>query len=289
MNDEKSLRDLYLYDNCGCKEHSKIIKSTRIKETCTINYGYDNCMKSPLIQEKTKNTIMMIYGVSFIGSSKKIRDKISKTVKKKYNVDHVGQIPTAIEKGQNTCLLRYGNKYYIHSEQGKLKVKDTYMKQYGLPCNLQVEEVKQMIIQTNLLKYGVPFPMQNPIVAQLQQEHSYKSKKFIYPSGRIDSVQGYEPFALADIIHSEIDENDIITNRTKVPTIWWNDNNNKNHRYYVDIFIPSKNKCIEVKSTWTFNLNNDIVLLKQQAVKDAGYKCEIWVYDAKKVLIEKYT
>jgi hypothetical protein len=28
--------------------------------------------------------------------------------------------------------------------------------------------------------------------------------------------------------------------------------------------------------------------VKQQAVKDAGYKCEIWVYNRKGNIVEKY-
>jgi hypothetical protein len=31
----------------------------------------------------------------------------------------------------------------------------------------------------------------------------------------------------------------------------------------------------------------DCIYLKQQALKDAGYKCEIWVYDGKGELVNK--
>jgi hypothetical protein len=58
-------------------------------------------------------------------------------------------------------------------------------------------------------------------------------------------------------------------------------------RHYVDIYVKSENKCIEVKSTWTFEKNryiNRYIIIsstkKQQAGKDLGYKYEIWVYDA---------
>jgi len=55
----------------------------------------------------------------------------------------------------------------------------------------------------------------------------------------------------------------------------------KKHRHYVDIFIPSQNKCIEVKSTWTAEKKKDNIYLKQQAAKELGYKYEIWVYNRK--------
>jgi hypothetical protein len=60
----------------------------------------------------------------------------------------------------------------------------------------------------------------------------------------------------------------------------------KKNRYFVDCLIKSENKCIEVKSTWTVKKEN--VFLKHQSTKDAGYKCEIWVYDGKGNIIEKY-
>jgi len=63
-------------------------------------------------------------------------------------------------------------------------------------------------------------------------------------------VQGYEPFALNELINVKlINENNIITGISNVPSIWYNDINNKKRRHYVDIFIPSENLCDEVKST----------------------------------------
>jgi hypothetical protein len=47
----------------------------------------------------------------------------------------------------------------------------------------------------------------------------------------------------------------------------------------VDIFIPSQNFCIEVKSTWTMEKNIEKVFQKQEAGKKSGYNYEIWIYD----------
>lgn len=99
--------------------------------------------------------------------------------------------------------------------------------------------------------------------------------------GKIIKCQGYEPFALNDLIKNNIEENAIITGSKNVPTIWYNDENAKKHRHYVDIFIPSQNKCIEVKSTWTINHIHSNIFLKQKAGKKLGYNYEIWIYDKK--------
>ena len=76
-------------------------------------------------------------------------------------------------------------------------------------------------------------------------------------------------------------ENNIIIGTKNVPTIWYFGNDGKNHRHYVDIFIPTKNLCIEVKSDWTITFASSNIYLKQQAAKDLGYKYEIWVYNKK--------
>ena len=93
---------------------------------------------------------------------------------------------------------------------------------------------------------------------------------------------------LNDLLFKEnVAENDIIVSRNEVPIIWYEDVNGKKHRYFVDCFIKSQNRCIEVKSTWTAEKKQDIIYLKQQALKDAGYLCEIWIYDSKGEIVEK--
>jgi len=111
---------------------------------------------------------------------------------------------------------------------------------------------------------------------------SYCKKEFIFPSGKIELVQGYEPFALDDlIINDKINESDIIVGVLNVHEIWFTDENNEKHRYYVDIYIPSQNKCIEVKSLYTYNDNIATNLLKQDAAIKMGYNFEFWIYDSK--------
>jgi hypothetical protein len=85
-----------------------------------------------------------------------------------------------------------------------------------------------------------------------------------------------------------VSENDIIVSRKEVPNIWYQDANGKKHRYFVDCYIRSQKKCIEAKSIWTAKKKKDCIFLKQQAIKDAGYECEIWVYNSKGEKVETY-
>ncbi len=171
----------------------------------------------------------------------------------------------------------------MQSELVRQKKKNASLIKFGCEYPCQNEEVKQKIKATNLIKFGCACPMQNSEIAEKASKNSYKIKDYTYPSGRIDKVQGYEPFAIDELLKREcIEEDDIVTSRINVPIIWYTDAINKLHRYYVDIFILSQNRCIEVKSTWTAEKKKDSIFLKQNAVRDAGYVCEIWVYDGKK-------
>jgi hypothetical protein len=113
-------------------------------------------------------------------------------------------------------------------------------------------------------------------------------KEYKMPSGNIIKIQGYENYALNELITNNIDETDIITGAKNVPEIWYLDSGDKKRRHFVDIFIPSQNKCIEVKSTWTLKKQKDIVFLKQTKAKEMGYLYEIWIYDNKGNKVELY-
>lgn len=86
--------------------------------------------------------------------------------------------------------------------------------------------------------------------------------------------------------NDNIQENDIITGPKNVPEIWYTDDNGKKHRQYVDIFIPSQNKCIEVKSTWTAEKKKDCIFLKQTTATELGYIYELWIYNKKRQRVE---
>jgi hypothetical protein len=94
---------------------------------------------------------------------------------------------------------------------------------------------------------------------------------------------------LDDLLQKEnVCEDDIIVKRSEVPICWYENKNGKKCRYYVDCFIPSQNRCIEAKSTWTAKKKMDNIFLKQNALKDAGYICEIWIYNSKGEKVQCY-
>jgi len=85
---------------------------------------------------------------------------------------------------------------------------------------------------------------------------------------------------LKNLVEEGYTYEDIIVKRTDVPVIWY-EKNNKQHRYYCDIYIPKINTIYEVKSTWTYKKDIEKINLTKQACIDDGYLFELYVYDGK--------
>ena len=94
------------------------------------------------------------------------------------------------------------------------------------------------------------------------------------------------PIDVLERINDAVSRTNIITGSSSVPEIWYDDDEGLKHRHFVDIFIPSQNKCIEVKSTWTAEKKKDNIFKKQQAGKHLGYNYEIWIYNSKGEKVE---
>jgi hypothetical protein len=197
--------------------------------------------------------------------------------------------PLTKEKIKKTNLIKYGFEHNSQNEEIKNKKIYTCIQNFGVNFPTQSEIIKQKSKQTCLKNYGAEHPSQNAEYAEKHSKTSYNKKEYTFPSGNKISYQGFENYALDFLLNNEnINESDIITGCKNVPTIWYNDETDKKHRHYVDIFIPSQNKCIEVKSTWTAEKKKDCIFLKQNAAKELGYNYEIWVYDGKGNIVNKY-
>jgi hypothetical protein len=206
----------------------------------------------------------------------------------KYGVEHPSQSPEIKDKIIKTTLEKYGSACCLQNNEIKQNVKNTMVMRYGVEYPSQNKEIREKIVKTFIKNYGTENPMQNKEIADKSFTSCFRKKTYIYPSGKETECQGYEPFALDEIVKT-INEDDIITGCKNVPTIWYYDKNGKKHRHFVDIFIPSQNKCIEIKSTWTLKKTKSNIFEKQEAGKKLGYEYEIWVYNAKGNRVETYT
>jgi hypothetical protein len=240
-----------------------------------------------LIHKRTNN--LENYGFEYPLQREEIKEKCKLTNLDKYGVEYVSQYQEFKDKCKKNNFEKYGVEHFTQTDIMKEKTKNTNLEKYGVEHNLQRPEIKEQIKQTCLKKYGVESCMQNSEIHDKQEKNSYYLKEYTLPSGNKIKIQGLEQFALYELFQKEnMNENDIITGCKNVPTIWYNDYSGKKHRHFVDIYIPSQNKCIEIKSTWTFEKQKEVVFLKLNAAKELGYLYEIWVYDGKGNRVDFY-
>jgi len=306
----KSFREFFENGTYYCRSCLKKVADIKRKQTCLKKYGVQNIMNLDETKDKIKDTSLEKYGLEFPFQSETVKNKIKTTNIERYGYKNPMQNKAVKEKYNKTCLEKYGVEHILQSDVFKEKYKSIILDRFGVENPSQNETIKQKKITTCLQNYGVEYPsqnievnnrkketsfknygvehpMQSPAVLEKNIKNNYKTKPYIFPSGKVIQIQGDETYALDELIYVEqIDENNIITGTGNVPTIWYIGIDGKKHRHYVDIFIPTQNRCIEVKSVWTATKNENNIYLKQNAAKDLGYNYELWIYNAKKQKID---
>ena len=261
------------------ENYSKITRNTIIKGKCLL------CER---LYEKNFRTLYQNKTFYCDKCSKNIKfERIKQTCIAKYGCVSNLQLEETKEKIKQTNLKKYGVEHNSYSDEVKYKRRKTCLEKYGKEYYSQTPEFKQKIIKTSLHNWGTEFPNQNADVMAKNSKKNYFRKDYIFPSGKCIKIQGYENYAINELLKT-FEETNIITGAKNVPEIWYTDNDNKKHRHYVDIFIPTENLCVEVKSTWTSEKKQDNIFLKQNAAKELGYKYEIWIYNGKGICVEKY-
>ncbi len=294
-----------------CNKCSSKNKSNKAKKTFLEIYGVSNPLKNKEVREKIKKTVLKKYGVNHVMHVKEFKNKMKETNLKKYGTTSTLYVQSVREKIHKTWIQKYGTIDYRQTELYKNNFSDAIQKKYGVNTVLRLKSVRDKIKQTNIMKYGVDNPTKNKSIYQKvvntfkkrynvvnTSQHKlffskalktlYSKKSYKMPSGKIIDVQGYEPFALNILLNQNIEEDDIITDREEVPELWYSYREDTyEHRHFVDIYIKSQNRCIEVKSIYTFIKDKEKVLIKQEYAKKDGYLYEIWVLGRDGNIIEK--
>lgn len=264
------LKEIIKRDNCKINlELYKNVTNRKVKIFFICSCGKKENKTFKILYEKAG-------GFCKYCTKRNTKEKFKKTMIERYNVEYAMQSENLMERHQNSCLENLGVKNPFQSEIIKEKRKKTNIKNLGYEHPAQSEIIRKKMQKTNLKRHGFKHAMQFPKIAEKCFKNSCKMKEYLMPSKSIILIQGYENYALDELFYNEnIDENDILTSKVDVPEIWYED---KTHRYYTDIFIKSKNKCIEVKSDYTAEYRKDIIKLKEEAVIKAGYEYELRVY-----------
>jgi len=217
---------------------------------------------------------------SDIEKTKEIRKK---TNRERYGVDHTTQSTAMKEKSKLTKKIRYGDENYSNP---KLKSKSWKEK-----TDCEIIEITNKRQRACLERYGVSSPFFLPNVRNKSAIANSIGKEFIFPSGKIIRVRGYEDVVITKLLEHLTEEQIIVDNILSdftLPVFIYGDN--KKRKYYPDIYIPHENKIIEVKGRWWWDGNGiekyknrlDKNLKKRQSVLTSGYNYEVWLFEDNK-------
>jgi len=188
-----------------------------------------------------------------------------------------GRTKAAVDKARCTSIKRHGG-VGAASKAIADKIKATCLERYGVENARQIYDTEGKIRATNRKKYGADYP--NQVAENFETSKRWKRKEYVFESGNVVLVQGYEPFALDELVKQGYTEDDLETSPTNMPRFWYTEGSDK-RKYYPDILIKSENRIIEVKSNYTVKCDIAKNKLKRQSVLDKGYKYEVWVFNKK--------
>jgi hypothetical protein len=181
------------------------------------------------------------------------------------------------DQSRKGCLEKHGVENISKTLEWREKVKKTNLERRGVEWNTQSKEFLNIWKQKSVEKYGVEHPMQNEKVFE---KRMYKKKKYVFPSGKIVYLQGYEWKCLDELILNQYHESDIVVGNIEINewigSIFY-EHEGKTHRYYPDIYIISENRVIEVKSTYTIKKDTKINN-KREAVIKKGLLFSLKIY-----------
>jgi len=245
----------------------------KLKDTCMKTYGVDNPQKSTLVRKKAESTCLERFGVKNSLLSGIIQQKVKATLQKNYSVDNPGQSDIIKERMRATNLERYGVEYPWQSDIIQERIKATNLERYGVEYPGQSDIIKERMRATNLERYGVEYYAQCSEFSDKMYNNS--NKPYNLPSGKIIQIQGYENYAIDELLSTGYLESELLlVHRPAVKYFWSSDDghgDNKWHYYHPDIVIPAENRIIEVKSGWTYDGNGtNLKLLSRNLAKEKG-------------------
>jgi hypothetical protein len=198
-------------------------------------------------------------------------EKRKLTCLKTYGTENVSQNEN-IKKKKIETMKNNGKKlFWCRKEEHKKRIKELY----GVDFVSQNAEIKNKIKKTNINKYGVEFVSQNEDI-HLKQHKGYIIENYngLYYRGTYEK----------DFIDFCIIKNLKIENFNK--TIDYEINGIK-RKYFPDFYYKQNNLIIEVKSSWTYEIEKEINEAKKDASISKGFNF-IFIIDKNYKNFENY-
>jgi len=264
-----------MIEKCG---QEYFVQSYEYKKQMVEKYGRKDFINSPIFQQE----MIEKYGSEYYLKSKDFEGKMIE----KYGRKDIINSPIF----QQEMIEKYGSEYYLKSKDFEGKMIEKYgqkdiinspifqqemIAKCGSKFFIQSEEFKRIMVE----RYGVEHASQNAEIFKKMLKTAFKRNKiFVFPSGRVEEMMGYECFALADLLKDGVHEDDILVQLDDVPIIRYLDSETETQRvYYPDIFVTSKNLIIEVKSTYTYKKYKQRNIDKWIETSKT-YSFQAWIY-----------
>jgi hypothetical protein len=278
----KEKRENTCLDKFGTKVPSKTkeIKEKTI-QTNIKKYGVKHTLQVKEVREKGKKRMMELYEVEFAIQNKDLLKKRIYTTISRFGVESPLQNKEVLSRRRKTNLARYGKEEILKVPEIQEQIRQTMTDMYGAPNPLQCPDIKAKKDNTCEEKYGDKNIMTNAEIFQKVVKNSYKKKEYTLPSGNIISYQGYEDVAFQELL-KEIREDEFTNDVKQMPKIMY-EYAGKTHRYYPDIYIPSQNRFIEVKSHYTYHRYLEQNKAKERQMLANGYGFEFWICTKKEI------
>lgn len=281
---KNSLKIKKQWDKKGITNISQLPKwkETKVKN-CLEKHGTEWFSQTKEFKDKVKETSLEKYGVDHFTQHENVQKKKVETCLKKYGKEHVSQVAEIKKRAEDTCIERYGAKIPMQNADIREKIKHTNRDRYGADWVVQSEYFKNKSSET-YNKIGVNHCSQVAGVIEKRTRAGYQWKEYIFPSGKIIKIQGYENFAI-DHLLKIYDENDIITDNKEIENyigkVFYE--HNGRHRYFPDLYILSNDTVIEVKSKWTYDTQKKINMIKAKTVIKNGHNFQFLLMNNEQV------
>ena len=240
----------------GCSSRKNVFYLNYVKQL----KKYDFYCCKHCVSLKSIKTSLKKYNVINISQLEFVKELKRKTSQDRYGTDSPTQTDEVKLKISNTNNIRYGGNSPMCCPDVRMKSKKTVEFRYGESSISKCNFIKALKKETCLKNYGVENPSQSPYIRKKQLKSMFSTK--VYNNTNLTYQGTYE----LDFLDTYYNIHHI-ENATKIDYKLFE----SNHVYFPDFYIPKLNLIVEIKSTYTYELELGKNLAKQtQCIKD-GY------------------
>ena len=174
--------------DCQYSEKGLQLTLQKTENTNITKYGVSYSAQNENIKIKTQQTNMERYGGKAPACSPEVLNKTKQTNIERYGVEWGAQNKEVYNKVKQTNIEKYGVEYAAVNKDIRNKIRNTCLEKYGNECNLQGYEIKNKILEKWNEKYGSNNPLGNKDI----QEKAKNTKLKIYNDINYNNREKYK-------------------------------------------------------------------------------------------------